>query len=129
MSLYHLVNGVNPATFLILPMMGKHPDEYPRFRDCFISKDKNILILTRCGGPNRGEFGDEWMAKLPNFVKTYDAEDDNSYAFYEYTVPEEWKEDFNKILAGENPSEKYVDQMCKVFPKLEEEFRTIYADK
>jgi hypothetical protein len=129
MSLYHLVNGVNPATFLILPMMGKHPDEYPRFRDCFISKDKNILILTRCGGSNRGAYDDEWMAKLPNFVKTYDAEDDSSYAFYEYTVPEEWKEDFNKILAGEKPSEKYVDQMCKVFPKLEEKFRTQYAEK
>lgn len=38
MSLYNMLNGVNPCTFLILPMLGKHPDEYPRFRDCFIEE-------------------------------------------------------------------------------------------
>lgn len=50
-----MLHGVNPATFLILPMLGKHPDEYPRFRDCFITEDDHILILTRVGGPNRDE--------------------------------------------------------------------------
>lgn len=36
-----MINGVNQATFYILPMLGKHPDEYPRFRDCFTGKTKN----------------------------------------------------------------------------------------
>ncbi len=54
MSLYNMINGVNPATFFILPMLGKHPDEYPRFRDCFVGEDqKSIEILTRVGGGNR----------------------------------------------------------------------------
>lgn len=52
MSLYNMINGVNPATFIILPMLGKHPDEYPRFRDCFI-KDGMIEVYTRVGGNNR----------------------------------------------------------------------------
>ncbi len=41
MSLYNMINGVNPATFFILPMLGKHPDEYPRFRDCLWVKMKS----------------------------------------------------------------------------------------
>ena len=37
-----MINGVNPATFFILPMVAeKHPDSYPRFRDCFIGKLSN----------------------------------------------------------------------------------------
>jgi len=28
-----IINGANPSTFFILPMLDKHPDEYPRFRD------------------------------------------------------------------------------------------------
>ena len=129
MSLYNVINGVNPATFLILPMLGKHPDEYPRFRDCFVTKDGNILVLTRVGGANRGTgYGEEELLKSPYFVKTYDAEDDNTYGFYEFTVPDEWKEDFNLLMEGKKPSEKYLDQMCKVYPKLEEKLRSQFAE-
>ena len=59
MSLYNMVNGVKPTTFFVLPMLGKHPDEYPRFRDCFLSDeehpqyDDHIHIYTRTGGGNR----------------------------------------------------------------------------
>jgi len=60
MSLYNMMFGVNQATFYILLMLGKHPEEYPRFRDCFISEtehpqyDNMIHIYTRVGGNNRG---------------------------------------------------------------------------
>ena len=56
-----MINGVNPATFLFLPMLGKHPDEYPRFRDCFISEDETQkIVFTRVGGGNRNcGFGEE----------------------------------------------------------------------
>ena len=43
-GLYNLINGVNLATFIILPMLGKHPDEYPRFRDCFIAENEDCQI-------------------------------------------------------------------------------------
>lgn len=130
-NLYQMMNGVNPATFLILPMLGKHPDEYPRFRDCFISDDEStIIILTRVGGGNRNQgYGEEEMCKSPHFVKTYDAEWDNSYGYYEFSVPEEWKEDFGRLMKGEPISEKYLDQMCKVYPKLESKFREDFGHK
>lgn len=81
MSLYNMLNGVNPATFFILPMLDKHPDEYPRFRDCFIGEDKNsIVIYTRVGGSNRNcGFGEEELYKHPNFIKTYDDCFDSTY--------------------------------------------------
>ena len=129
MSLYHLMTGgVNPATFLILPMLGKHPDEYPRFRDCFVTEDNHILVLTRVGGGNRNTgYGEEALEQDKNFVKTYDADWDSTYGYYEFRVPDEWKADFDSIIRGDKPSKEYLEQMCKVYPKLEETFRTQFA--
>ena len=130
MNIYQMMHGVNPATFLILPMLGKHPDEYPRFRDCFITKDDHILVLTRVGGTNRNcGYGEEVLEQDPLFVKTYDAEDDSSYGFYEFKVPEQWQADFKVLKEGGKPSKEYLDQMCKVYPKLEEKFRNAFSDE
>lgn len=124
MSLYNMMNGVNPAAFLVLPMLGRHASEYPRFRDCFLNNEKQIVVLTRVGGNNRNcGFGEEVLYKDPNFVKTYDDEFDSTYGYYVFNVPKEWKDDFDRLLKGEKPSARYLDQMCKVYPKLEEKFR------
>ena len=130
-GLYNLVKGVNPATFLILPMLGKHPEDYPRFRDCFVSDDEErIVVLTRVGGGNRNEgFGEEELYASPYFVETYDAEWDSTYGYYEFNVPDEWKEDFKNIIKGGKPSAKYLEQMCNVYPKLADKFRETFAEK
>ena len=129
MSLYNMVNGVNPATFYVLPMLGRHPDEYPRFRDCHVNKENQIEVLTRVGGGNRNEgYGEEELYKDPNFVKTFDADWDSTYGIYVFNVPEQWKDDFERILKGERLSDAYIDQMCKVYPKLEEKFRHMYDE-
>lgn len=126
-GLYNMINGVNPATFLILPMLGKHPDEYPRFRDCFINEEKHILVYTRVGGNNRNDgYGEEELYKSPYFVKTWDDDFDNTYGYYEFKVPEEWQEDFDRILNQERPSDKYIEQMCKVYPKLADKFHNMF---
>ena len=132
MSLYNLINGVNPATFFFLPMLGKHPDEYPRFRDCFIGEDYNsIVVYTRVGGNNRNcGFGEEELYKHPNFVKTYDDDYDSTYGYYVFSIPDEWQDDFKALLSKTKVSDAYLEQMCKVFPKLEEKFRSMFsADK
>lgn len=129
-NIYNLVNGVNPATFIFLPMLGKHPDEYPRFRDCGITEDHNILILTRVGGPNRNcGYGEEELMKSPYFVRTYDADWDNTYGYYEFKVPEIWKNELESILNGDKPSEKYLTQMCEVYPKLKDKFNEMFSEK
>ncbi len=132
MSLYNMLNGMNPATFIILPMLGeKHPDEYPRFRDCFID-GKEIHIYTRVGGGNRNcGFGEEELQAHPNYLRDEDDDFDSTYATYVFSVPEEWKSDFDKIVAGKllEVSQEYKDRLYKVFPKLTEKFDIIFKSE
>ncbi len=127
MSLYNILNGVNPLTFSVLPMLGRHPDTYPRFRDCFVADeehpeyDGHIHVYTRVGGNNRGEgYGEEQLYADPNYVTTFDDSFDNTFATYVFRVPEKWQEDFDRIMDGglENVSEEYQRQVRGVFPKL-----------
>ena len=124
MSLYNMINGFNPACLLIMPMLGRKQDEYPRFRDCFVTKDNNIAIYTRVGGGNRGcGYGEEELYKDPNFLTTYDDDFDCTYATYEFKVPDEWKSDFDLIVLGKfsEVSEKYVQYLREFYPKLAQE--------
>lgn len=134
MSLYNMINGVNPATFFVLPMLGeKHPDDYPRFRDCFMVRDPDgtteIHVLTRVGGANRNSgYGEEILQSHPNFIGDEDQEDDSTYATYKFSIPEEFKEDFVKIATG-NLSETslmYQERVRKVFPKLDEKLDQLF---
>ena len=136
MSLYNLINGVNQATFMVLPMFGKHPDEYPRFRDCFVTRDGStehkyeIRILTRVGGANRSDYGTEIeeLQSNPNYIKDYDDDFDNTFAFFCFSIPEEWQKDFDLLVNGRGYeiSKEYQQQMIKVFPKLEEKFKEMF---
>lgn len=131
MSIYNMMNGVNQATFFILPMLGeKHPDEYPRFRDCFI-EDGKICVYTRVGGNNRYcGFGEEKLYEHPNYLESQDDDFDNTYASYYFAIPDEWKEDFDKITSGniKNISQSYKERLYKVFPRLEEKFDEIFKN-
>lgn len=124
MSMYNMVNGFNPACIFLMPMLGRKQDEYPRFRDCFLSDDdERIVIYTRVGGPNRNSgYGEEKLYEDPNFVKTYDDKEDNTYGHYEFNVPEKWKNDFALILAGEveRVSDEYVAYVREFYPLLAE---------
>ena len=136
MSLYNMIHGVTSATFFILPMLGKHPEEYPRFRDCF-TKDtehpeynEHIHVYTRVGGNNRGcDFGEEDLYKHPNFVTSFDDSFDNTFATYVFSVPEKWKTDFQKIENGKllEISPEYKDELYRIFPKLKEKFDEIFS--
>jgi len=123
MSFYNMANGFNPACVFIMPMLGRKQDEWPRFRDCFVSQDGNIEIYTRVGGANRGcGFGEEELYKDPNFITSYDDDFDNTYATYVFSVPEKWKEDFDKIVDGKirETSLEYQNYLREFFPMLEE---------
>lgn len=124
MSLYNMMNGFNPACLFFMPMLGRKQDEYPRFRDCFLADDEeHIVIFTRVGGPNRDTgFGEEKLYEDPNFVKTYDDEEDSTYGYYEFSVPEKWKKDFDTIVAGkfEEVSDEYVSYVREFYPLLAE---------
>ena len=142
MSLYNMVNGVQPATFFVLPMLGKHPDEYPRFRDCFVGKmfsdnetdqfgipkhkhgkEMLISVYTRVGGGNREDYKDEIekLREMPEYVEDFDNDFDNTFATFVFKVPERFEADF-KLLKTDyglyKISKDLQKQIDKVFPKL-----------
>lgn len=124
MNLYNLLKGVNPSAFYILPMLGKHPREIPRFRDCFISSKKKIVVLTRVGGGNRNSgFGEDVLYQHPDFVETYDDKDDSTYGYYVFNVPEKWKNDFERITNCKRPSDEYIEHCCTIYPKIADRLR------
>ena len=143
MSLYNMINGVNPATFLLLPLLGKHPDDYPRFRDCFIGKLSNstdevdtfgiplkkqdtaykvISVYTRVGGGNRGDYQKEIqkLRKMPEYVEDYDDDFDSTFATFVFKIPAKFLKDYELIINGDwdNLSDEYKNQVDKVYPKL-----------
>lgn len=128
MSLYNLINNMNPAPYFILPMLGKHPDEYPRFRDCFIADadhpeyDNHIHLYTRTGGGNRAKYEkeNETIRKIKGFVTDYDDSFDSTFAHWVFKVPERWQEDFNKIIDGrvKEISTEYKAELYRIYPKL-----------
>lgn len=116
-----MINGYNPACLLILPMLGRKQEDYPRFRDCYVTDENNIAIYTRVGGGNRNcGFGEEALYDDENFIKTYDDEFDETYATYEFKVPDRWKNDFDKILNSKmsDVSNEYIEYLKNFYPKL-----------
>lgn len=123
MSLYNMANGFSNACVFIMPMLGRKQEEWPRFRDCFVSDDNNIEIYTRVGGNNRNQgYGEEKLYADPNFITTYDDDYDNTYATYVFRVPDKWKADFDKIMAMRlwETSPEYQAYLREFFPKLNE---------
>lgn len=127
MSLYNLICGVNPATFYILPMLGKTPEQYPRFRDCFIAKDgQHIEILTRTGGNNRKEYSSqiETLRCMPTYVSDEDNTSDNTFAWFTFGIPPFWEGDFKCLKSGiyEFISSTYQEKLKRIFPNRYEKF-------
>lgn len=152
MSLYNMVNGVNPATFFILPLLGeKHAEQYPRFRDCFVGRlynsdkddefgipvkqtdqtEKVISVYTRVGGGNRNNYVDEIkeLQSHPNYIKDYNDDFDSTFATFLFSVPNEWINDFDLVVAGKlkETSTAYQQRLYKAYPKLSETFDKIFA--
>ena len=132
MSMYNMMNGINPLTFLLTPMLFDcHAQELPRFRDCFNQtgddepkfKEDIILIYTRVGGGNRGcDYGEEIFHKHPNYLTTYDDSFDSTYGNYVFSVPVEFKDDYQKIKEGraKDVSPELQKKCREIYPKLNE---------
>jgi hypothetical protein len=135
--MYNLMHGYGPATFLILPMLGHHPDKYPRFRDCSLGAEGtetegSILVYTRVGGGNREAYSDEieWMRSLPTYVDDYDDDFDSTYATFVFHVPEEWKKDLELVLLGNlrETSEAYRKLLYETFPTAKEPLDKVFRE-
>jgi len=123
---YNMLFGWNPACVLLAPMLtDENPQQFfPRFRDCYLSDDKDhIEIFTRVGGGNREAYADEIedLRLMPTYVSDEDDDFDCTYATFTFGVPEEWVADFEHVKAREfeKLSDAYVERMQKCYPKLD----------
>jgi hypothetical protein len=142
-----MLYGASPSVFFALPMLGKHPDEYPRFRDCFVgamtrseeldqfgipdiavTNEKVISVFVRVGGSNRSAYEKEIeeMRNMPNYVRDYDDSFDSTFAVFVFSVPEQWNEDFERMYVrgdgSQSISSEYLAEMKRVYPKLADKF-------
>lgn len=147
MSLYNTFNGINKEAVLIAPMLGGHPNEiFPRFRDCYLEEreftlddgipfnepknnalEEGIYIFTRVGGGNREDYDAE-IEKLQahtDYVRDFDDNFDCTYATFVFRVPQEWRQDYELIKAGElkKTSKKYQDMILATFPTIADKIK------
>ena len=137
MSLYNAIHGMNAATFFVLPVLGKHPDLYPRFRDCFVrdeehpEHDGRIQVYTRVGGGNREGWQDciDELRAMPGYVTDYDDSFDSTFATFVFDVPEQWAADVQKVQDGKikETSPEYQALILRTFPKIADKLRAAFA--
>ena len=125
-GLYNMMFEWNQSCVLLAPMLTDENPQYffPRFRDCYLSDDKeHIEIFTRVGGGNREEYEDEIedMRSMPTYVSDYDDDFDCTYATFVFGVPDEWANDFESVKKREfdKLSDAYVERMQTCYPKLD----------
>jgi len=86
-----------------------------RFRDIYLNEDgTKIILYTRNGGGNRNEYWYifEILKTHPNYIRDYDDSFDCTYAYIEFSVPEEAKKLCKALATGEKPktiSEKFEE--------------------
>ena len=139
MSMYNLLHGTNKLAAFLLKVLeldqsgGKW--NTGRFRDIYLNKDgTKIILLTRNGGGNREGYFPDNIVNHPNYITDYDDDFDCTYAYIEFSVPEQFKELVAKLSSGKDPltlKEKFdniMAEMKKMTPeqmKQDERFKPI----
>ena len=114
MSLYNCLFGVNGNTDAILGLIGLKSDFFARFRDVDLTNNGEIVrVFTRTGGGNRECYEDNWenIRKNENYIKDYDDDFDCTYAYIEFTVPDDKLEISKSMFKGE--PESFEDKFNK----------------
>lgn len=105
MSLYTQLFGENKEAKAILGFANLTREMFPRYRDVFLAdKGTNVIVYTRIGGPNRNDYKQQikTIRQHKQFIKDYDDEHDNTYAYFEFKVLPEYL-DTTKIMFDEEP--------------------------
>jgi hypothetical protein len=91
MSLYNMIFGYNACAGLFLSALNIDHHKIPRFRDCYLSTDGDIVIMTRTGGGNRQDYEkeNEWLRQQRGFKFDTDLKTDTTYALFHYAIPED----------------------------------------
>lgn len=103
MSLYNMLNGMNPLSDIILATLGLTRANCGRFRDVFITNEDEIAIYTRNGGGNRDVYQEvlDALSNHPDYLRDEDDSFDSTYCTIYFKFPEAYV-DFLKPLTGDD---------------------------
>ena len=104
MSLYNKLFGINKDMPILLGMLGVNTTYFSRFRDVELINGGTIIrVFTRTGGGNREYYQDNWnnIRENPLYLKDYDDDFDNTYAYIEFDIPKKYKLTAKKMYKGE----------------------------
>lgn len=136
MSLYNALFGQNPASDLLLAIVGLTRADVGRFRDCYVDTEGEALriaVYTRNGGGNREHYNDEKepgescgctgciiterLPQHPLYISDSDDEFDCTYATILFRVPD-FAIDLLREHAKESPAPR--EKWDALFAKLRE---------
>lgn len=145
MSLYNMLFGTNPAAGILLELLGLSPNDFYRFRDCYLTENGEIAVYTRDGGGNRDDNTTD-VCSHPNYLRDENDDFDCTYVTYYFSVPvagqmvvdmlkdmdsvnknptESWKKLFND-LQSKNLDDPAVQRAMSVGKKI---FSAITGEK
>jgi len=129
MSLYNELFGINPYAAALLLVLGTRAAAIPRFRDCYLDADGNIVIFTRTGGGNRADYErtrdagtndsglwNDDLRALPGFLKDEDDGWDATYARFHFEPPS----DFADLMPGIAAAQGEYDPMGRFEAMLDD---------
>lgn len=93
MSLYNRLFGENKDATALLGMINCTRDDFMRYRDVHLNKAGTIITVTaRIGGNNRKKYGYilNNIRKNIHYKRDFDDNFDNTYAYIQFSVPEEY---------------------------------------
>lgn len=119
MSLYNILFGTNEEAPELLGMLGVNKEYFSRFRDIEIINGGTVIrVFTRLGGGNRVGYKKEWdkIKKHELYIKDYDDEFDETYAYIEFKVAEKYQNTARKMFKGEAGSfeDKFKKELAEM---------------
>lgn len=116
----------NQAAYYILPMLGRHPNNFPGFFDVAVGDDRRpeydhhihiIVHRDRLYQDNKYLFS---LKTDPNFIAYLEDEDYEDYATLVFRIPPFWRLDYIRFVNGDYDefSDDYKDRVEKIFPEL-----------
>lgn len=120
MSLYNQLFGENKDAGALLAMIRLSREDFQRYRDAWLNKDGNIItVFTRLGGDNRKSYQEVISSLRKNewFKTDFDDDYDNTYAYFQFNVPKEYK-DLCKVMSPAEDRPPFKDMFEKELQEM-----------
>ena len=108
-NMYNVVFGVNPNKDLLLNLLNLQEGHFARFRDIYLDADRNIVVYTRIGGPNRSAYNYiyEELQQHPWYSSNKDDSFDLTYSKIIFIVPSMFQHLIKNIETSIDPEERW----------------------